>query len=52
MPTPGQTTLADMTQDDSRRMLCIETASCRKMPIHIAAGQTHRIGCTVSVESM
>jgi glucose-6-phosphate 1-epimerase len=49
MPEPGKSTLPDMTQPDSRRMFCIETANAGANIITLAPGCTHEMGFEVDV---
>jgi glucose-6-phosphate 1-epimerase len=49
MPEPGVSTLPDMTQADSRRMFCIETANCGANLLTLAPGCSHEMGFEVEV---
>jgi len=42
--------MGDLGQDGYLNMLCVETANAADNTITLAAGETHRMGCTYSVE--
>ncbi|MFT3784532.1 MAG: D-hexose-6-phosphate mutarotase [Tepidisphaeraceae bacterium] len=49
MPEAGKTTLGDMTQPESRQMLCIETANVGPAMVTLAPGATHTMRTRISV---
>lgn len=49
MPEPGKSILTDMTQPESRQMLCIETANAGPESVTLAAGAKHTMRARISV---